>query len=205
MRGLIGWAVSMEADKELVALYSSAGKTEDEQRATTRLNEIDRDTRMAFHDPTHDATAQDFRKMARWVQSFAILSVVGALAAFAGILMVELWPSRIPKAKTIWRKVLCWMADYGPAALLVGSVGFLISFLPFQRAFEQYRALSNGIPNEKRLMDAMWGFSEIPDYMTGANGSVSTWTAITVALSALLVFVLVRRFYRMRRTAAKPA
>ncbi len=37
---------------------------------------------------------------------------------------------------------------------LVGSVGFLISFLPFQRAFEQYRALSNGLPNEKRLMDA---------------------------------------------------
>ena len=204
---LIGWAVSREADKELVALYSSAGKTEDEQRATTRLNEIDeRATKMRFaNNPTNDATAQDFRKMARWVQSFAILSVVGALAAFAGILMVELWPSRIPKAKTIWRKVLCWMADYGPAALLVGSVGFLISFLPFQRAFEQYRALSNGLPNEKRLMDAMWGFSEIPDYMTGANGSVSTWTAITVALSALLVFVLVRGFYRMRRAAAKPA
>ena len=54
-------------------------------------------------------------------------------------------------------------------------------------------------------MDAMWGFLEIPDYMTGANGSVSTWTAITVALSALLVFVLVRGFYRMRRAAAKPA
>ena len=52
---LIGWAVSREADKELVALYSSAGKTEDEQRATTRLNEIDeRATKMRVADEESD-------------------------------------------------------------------------------------------------------------------------------------------------------
>jgi len=204
---LIGWTVSRGADKELAALYASVGKTEDEQRAMARLNEIDeRAKEMRYaHNPAQGAAAQGFRKMARLVQSFAILCVVGAFAAFVGILMVELWPKRIPKAHPIWRKVPCWMADYGPAALLVGSVGFLISFLPFQRAFEEYRALSNGHPNEERLMDAMWGLLEIPEYMTGANGSVSTWTIITIALSALLLVVLVHGIYRTMRTVAKSA
>jgi hypothetical protein len=204
---LIGWAVSRKADKELAALYSSAGKTEDEQRAMARLNEIDQRAKEVqyAHNPAHSATAHDFRKMARLVQGFAILSIAGAFAAFVGILMVELWPKRIPKAHAIWRKAACRMADYGPAALLVGSVGFLISFLPFQHAFEEYRALSNGLPNQERLTDAMWGLLEIPEYMTGANASVSTWTIITIALTALLLFVLVRGLFRTRRTAADPA
>jgi tetratricopeptide (TPR) repeat protein len=204
---LIGWAVSRKADKELAALYSSAGKTEDEHRAMARLNEIDeRAKEMQYaHNPAHSATALDFRKMARLVQGFAILCIAGAFAAFVGILMVELWPNRIPKAHAIWRKAACRMADYGPAALLVGSIGFLISFLPFQHAFEEYRALSNGLPNQERLTDAMWGLLEIPEYMTGANASVSTWTIITIALIALLSFVLVRGLFRTRSTVAKPA
>jgi hypothetical protein len=204
---LIGWAVSRKADKELAALYSSAGKTEDEQRAMARLNEIDeRAKEMRYaHNPAHSATALDFRKMARLVQGFAILSIAGAFAAIMGILMVELWPNRILKAHAVWRKAACWMVDYGPVALLVGSVGFLISFLPFQHAFEEYRALSNGLPNQERLMDAMWGLLEIPEYMTGANASVSTWTIITIALSALLLFVLVRGFLHGRHAVAKPA
>jgi hypothetical protein len=41
--------------------------------------------------------------------------------------------------------------------------------------------------------------------MTGANASVSTWTIITIALTALLLFVLVRGLFRTRSTVAKPA
>ena len=54
-------------------------------------------------------------------------------------------------------------------------------------------------------MDAMWGLFEIPQFVTGVNAAVSTWTFVTAALSALLLFVLVRGFYRMRRNVAKPA
>jgi hypothetical protein len=80
-----------------------------------------------------------------------------------------------------------------------------VSFLPFQRAFEEYRAANYSLLNEEGLIDPMWGLFEIPRYLTGVNFAVSAWTVVTIALSALLLFVLVRGFYRMRRTVAKPA
>jgi hypothetical protein len=41
--------------------------------------------------------------------------------------------------------------------------------------------------------------------LTGGSFEVSVWTFVTIALSALLLFVLVRGFYRMRRPVAKAA
>jgi hypothetical protein len=58
------------------------------------------------------------------------------------------------------------------------------------------------IPNEERLMDALWGLSEIPEYVTGVNATVSIWTFVTVALTALVLFVLVRGFYPTSRAVA---
>jgi len=71
------------------------------------------------------------------------------------------------------------MADYAPATLLVAIGAFLMSFLPFQHAFAKYRASS---------------------YML-LNARVSIWAFVTIALAALLVFVLVRGIYRTRRAA----
>jgi hypothetical protein len=51
-------------------------------------------------------------------------------------------------------------------------------------------------------MDALWGLLEIPEYVTGVYAAVSIWTFVTVALTALLLFVLVRGFYRTRRAVA---
>jgi hypothetical protein len=116
--------------------------------------------------------------------------------------VLELWPSRIRNAPTIWRRVPCWLADYGPATLLVTDVAFLMSFLPFHCAFADYRASNYLLPNEERLMDALWGLWEIPNYVTGVYAAVSIWTFVTVALTALLLFVLVRCFYPTRRAVA---
>jgi hypothetical protein len=157
------------------------------------------------HDSADHARAQDFQREAVLVQGFGTLAVIAGLAALAGVLMLELRPSRIRKAHTIWRRVPCWLADYGPATLLVTSVAFLISFLPFQHAFAEYRASNYVVPNVERLMDAIWGLLEIPEYVTGVNAAVWIWTFVTAALTALLLFVLVRGFYGRRRAAANPA
>jgi hypothetical protein len=204
---LIAWTVSQRADKELAVLYSSAGKTDEEQRVTARLDQIEKrrkEMRLA-HNPARGARTQTFRREAILVESFGILCVVAAFGALAGVSMLELWPSRTQEAQPIWRKVPCWLADYGPATLLVASVAFLLSFLPFERAFAEYRASNYSLPNQGRLMESMWGLLEVPRYLTGVNFAVSVWTIVTVALSTLLLFVLVRVFYRVRRTLAKPA
>ena len=80
-----------------------------------------------------------------------------------------------------------------------------MSFLPFQRAFEEYRASNYSLLNEEGLMEPIWGLMEIPRYLTGVNFAVSVWTIVTIALSTLLLFVLVRGLYRMRRTVSKAA
>jgi hypothetical protein len=204
---VIAWSVSRRANKEMAVLYSSLGKTEDERRATLRVEQIDSSFQglRPGHDSADHERAQTFQREALLVQGFGILAVIAVLAALAGVLMLELWPSRIRNAQTISRRVPCWLADYGPTTLLVASVAFLMSFLPFQRAFEEYRASNYALLNEERLLDSMWGLLEIPQYVTGVNAAVSIWTFVTVALSALLLFVLARGFYRMRRTVAKPA
>jgi hypothetical protein len=120
-------------------------------------------------------------------------------------LMLELWPRRIRNAHAIWWRAICLTSDYAPIILLASCGAFLISFLPFQHAFEEYRASSYSLLNEERVMESMWGLLEIPQSVTGVNFAVSIWTFVTIALSALLLFVLVRGFYRTRRTAAKPA
>ncbi len=202
---LIAWTISQRADKALAVLYSRVGKTEDEQRATARLNEIDElRKKMRFvHNPARGEGTQTFRTDAILVEGFGILCVVAALGAMAGVLMLELWPGRIQTAQPTWRKVSCWLADYGPATLLAASVAFLLSFLPFERAFAEYRASNYSLPNQERLMESVWGLLEIPQSVTGVNAAVSIWTFVTVALSALLLFVLVRSLYKIRRTVTK--
>jgi hypothetical protein len=197
---LIAWVLSRNANKEMAVLYSSSGKTEDERRVTTRLDQIEERVKemRLLHNPATSAGEQTFRRKAILVQGFGTLAVVAGFAALAAILLLELFPRRIRSAKSIWRRAASLVADYAPAVVLIACSAFLVSFLPFQRVIAEYRGSNHVLPNEERLMDAMWGLFEIPQYVTGVNAAVSTWTFVTVALSALFLFVLVRGFYRMR-------
>jgi hypothetical protein len=133
------------------------------------------------------------------------LAVIAGLAALAGVLMLELCPQPDPKCTH----------DFAQRALLVGRLRSsdangdgtsLPDEFPavssFHHAFAEYRASNYVIPNEERLMDALWGLSEIPEYVTGVNATVSIWTFVTVALTALVLFVLVRGFYPTSRAVA---
>jgi len=204
---LIGLAIARSANKEMANLYEAPDKTEDAQRVAKRLEQIEgriQESRRALN-LSRNARAQAFRKEAVFVQAFGTLSVLAAFATLAGILLLELWPGRIRNAKTIWRRAACWAADYAPTTLLVASGAFLVSFLPFQSAFEEYRTSNFVFGDEQVLTDAMWSLFEIPSHVAGVDGAVELWYFVTIALSALLVIVLARGFYRMRRAAAKPA
>jgi hypothetical protein len=204
---LIGLAIARSANKEMANLYEAPDKTEYAQRVAKRLEQIEgriQESRRALN-LSRNARAQAFRKEAVFVQAFGTLSVLAAFATLAGILLLELWPGRIRNSRTIWRRAACWAADYAPATLLVACGAFLVSFLPFQSAFEEYRTSNFVLGDEQVLTDAMWSLFEIPSHVAGVDGAVELWYFVTIALSVLLFIVLARGFYRMRRAATKPA
>jgi len=201
---LIGMAISRSADKELADFYSSTGNAKDARRAALRVEQIDERARSMRpgHDPATRAQAQAFQREGLLVQGFGTLCVIAGFAALAGILLLELRPPRIRNAKTIWRRALCWIADYAPATFLVASAAFLMSFLPFQRAFAEYRSSSYVLANHERFMEALGDLNGIPDYVMGVNARVLIWAFVTIALTALFLFVLVTGIFRARRAAS---
>ena len=204
---LIALTISMSANKRLADLFASSARPQDARRVALRLDEIERSVQemRLGSGPGGRAREQAFRREAMLLQGFGILAVLSGLAALASVLLLEMWPGRMRNAQTRWRRALCWMADYAPATLLVAIGAFLMSFLPFQHAFAEYRASSYMLLNDERLMGAMWSLMEIPEYVMGVNARVSIWAFVTIALVALLVFVLVRGIYRPRRAASNPA
>ena len=204
---LIGMAISQSADKKLADFYLSTGHAEEARRAASRVEQIDERARSMRpgHDPAARAQAQAFQWEGMLVQGFGTLGVIAGFAALAGILLLELWPSRMRNAKTIWRRALCWIADYAPATLLVASAAFLMSFLPFQHAFAEYRSSSYVLANHERLVEALGDLNGIPDYVMGVNARVLIWAFVTIALTALLLFVLAKGIFRARHAASKPA
>jgi hypothetical protein len=205
---LIGLAIARNANKAMTKLYQESGRAEDARRAATRLEQIDeqsKEMRRAFN-PSRSARAVALRKEATLVQGFGILVVIAGIAALSTILLLELWRGRVQRAKSFWRRATCLVADFAPATLLVACGAFLVSFLPFQSVFEEYRSSSLPLGEERVLTDAMGSLLRIPDYVVGDDNAVALWTFVTIALSALLLFVLARGFYRMRRGAsATPA
>ena len=201
---LIALAISKSANKGLADLLASSARPQDARRVALRLDEIERSVQgmRPRGDPRGRSGGAGFPE-----RGYAAPGIRPSSRArrTRGVLLLEMWPGRMRNAQTRWRRALCWMADYAPATLLVAIGAFLMSFLPFQHAFAEYRASSYMLLNDERLMGAMWGLMEIPEYVMGVNARVSIWAFVTIALAALLVFVLVRGIYRTRRAASNPA
>jgi len=60
------------------------------------------------------------------------------------------------------------------------------------------------LKNASRRRCGVLGLVEVPNYVTSVKAAVSIWTFVTVALTALLLFLVVGGFYRTRRTATNP-
>ncbi len=205
---LIALTISMSANKRLADLFASSARPQDARRVALRLDEIERSVKgmRPRGDPGGRSGGElAFRREAMLLQGFGILAVLSGLAALASVLLLEMWPGRMRNAQTRWRRALCWMTDYAPATLLVAIGAFLMSFLPFQHAFAEYRASNYVLLNDERLMGLMWGLLEIPEYVMGVNARVLIWAFVTIALTALLLFVLVKGIFRATHAASKPA
>ncbi len=204
---LIALSLARNAEREMVDLYSNAGRAEETEKATAQREKIEaRMLEMRWgSDPDAGARVKRFRREATIVQVSAILGLASGLGALAGILWLEFRPGKRAKQQAIWRQVPCWAADYAPAAFLAASGAFLLSFLPYQRALAEYRASNYRVIDQERLMDALWSLISFPEAVLGVDAAVAFWASVTIALSALLLIVLVRSFYRTRRATANPA
>jgi hypothetical protein len=206
---IIGLGAAQQAEQELVDIYSSTSNTQGARSVALRLAQIEGRVQgmQAWHDPAvprskghvGDINASEvrmarFRKEATLVQVFGALAAIAGIAALAAILLLELWPRKI--RKPILRRAACWTVDSAPAMLLAASGGFLVSFLPFQRAFAEYRAANDVLSGHERFIEALSGLGQIPYYMLGAYGHVTIWSFATIALTALLLFVVARGIYR---------
>ena len=120
---------------------------------------------------------------------------MAGFAAFAGILLLELWPAKFRSRKTSWRRVVCWAADYAPATSLVASGALLLSFLPCARAFSEYRTSTVGLSTQEAL-EALWG--GMPHNGLRAEYALLIWSFIAVALAAFAIFIVARSSYRPR-------
>jgi hypothetical protein len=203
---LIGFSISRGADEKLAALYSSAGREQDAQNVRSRIQRIDDRIQAARHggDSYDYAVSRSYRRVGLLVQVFGMLGVLAVFLALGSILLLELWPWWTRSEDTLWRRCLRWTAASAPVAFLASSAAFLLSFLPFQRALTDYRNSAFLYQDRQRVMDAFWGLVEVPQYFSGDDG-LGLWTFVTVALTALLLFVIARGIYRTKHTAPTPA
>lgn len=195
---LIGLSLERDANRKLAELYTSAGRTADAQRAGSRVEQLE-ERQAGFRDRARarDARQQAYFRAGILVQGFAILAVLAGFSALAGILLLELWPASYRNRQMSWRRTLCWAADYAPVTSLVAGGALLLSFLPYARAFSEYRTSATGISGQEVFAEALSGFTPW-DPGAQAERAIWIWSIVTVTLATLAIFIVGRSIYRAR-------
>jgi len=203
---LIGIVVEHSAQVGLTELYASEGKAEEARVANSKVGELDRAVKGFNRDnPRRAEQIQTLQWEAAFVQGFGILGGIAGLAVILGILELELRSGKNRNRTSVWRRVMCLVSDYAPAALLLASGAFVVCFLPFQRALADFRASAFLPADERRITDALWSLIEVPQYMLGDDAAVAFWSFITITLSVLAISIVVWSWHRTRRAAINPA
>ena len=200
---LIGLAMARDANQERVKFYTSAGRTADAQKAGLRIQQID--GTLATLRPGHEGYGreQTFRRWGILLQGSAGLALISGFAGLAAILLLDLLLTGFGNRRTLWRRAVCWTADYAPATFLLSSGAFLLSFLPYAHFFSECFSWSNGLRNEYLISDALIGLTAVPSYLLGPDGSIVIWFSGLGSLAVLAVFIVGRGIYRARRMQAK--
>jgi len=135
------------------------------------------------------------------VEISALLIVAAVLVAGLGIALFEIWPA-IGKRSTATRQVLSYVTDFAPAAVLLASAAFVLSFLPYAGAMAAFRGGSGGRSDVLQLSTAFWSLDGAARSLAGPSTEVLGWTLLTVVLSVAAALILARMAYRgMRKTA----
>lgn len=204
---LIGVAISRMADKQFAEIYTAEGRLEEARRATAHGDELQQlaRKRAGRDEAGRTARIRGFERQAALVQGAVILGGIALLCAVVGILSLEVWRSK-PAAQTgLWRRVLCFAADWAPVTLLVASGAFVVCFLPFQKVLADFRVSGFQHADEMRISDAMWSLVMVPEHVLGTDAGVTFWSAVTITLSAIVVFIVAWSIYRGRRQQTGPA
>ena len=201
---LAGLTLERDAARELGQLYRSAGRIADAEKAAAQMEQLDQ----RFSELNETLAANGFSRMVDFrgwgllIQGLGIFLILVLAVVFAALLVLELAPARLTASRWWWRKAACSAADYLPAAVLVLTSAFLLSFLPYARVFLDYRSAAEPLSREHHLVEALWGLGAFPVRVLSSNYEVWFWLAVTVALSALAVFLVARGLYRWRRVPA---
>lgn len=203
----IGVAISRMADKQFAEIYTAEGKPEEARSATAHGDELEQATRHRFgrDDAGRAARARTFERQAAIVQGSVILGGLALLCAVVGIFGLEVWRDRPAAQPRLWRRVLCFAADWAPVALLVASGAFLVGFLPFQKVLADLRVSNFQPTDEMRIGEAMFSLATVPERVLGMDAAVTFWSAVTYTLSAIVVGMVAWGVYRARRVQTKPA
>jgi uncharacterized membrane protein len=116
-------------------------------------------------------------------------------------LILEFWPRSFPRRHDVWQRVLCRTADLAPSSLFFLCAIFLLSYLPFARLFAGYRAQEGSNATFRHLTSTYWQLIQFRSSLQFFLEGSLIWWILTVGLSALGVFVIVRGIYRSRPAA----
>ena len=199
---MIALSLMKNAEREMIVLYSNAGRSQDAANVTAALAKTEaRVDGMRWDIPGAFERHYRFQRYANVVQISAIAGVVAGLSALIGILFLEFRVGARGIRPSLFRKACFWAADFAPACFLAACGTFLLAYLPYQFLLAEYRASNFQMRDQEKVMDAIWGLLAFPQGLLGVNAAVAFWMILTVSLTALLLFLIARWLYRMKRPA----
>lgn len=140
---LVGIDVSRQALRELHALYTGAGRSEEVQAVALHLQKIDSLRKDMLQRSSHSVSDPGYVKLFRQavvVQFSVVFMILCGLLTVISLLALELRAFLPGTKRTLSGRLMCLMVDYFPSALLALSLIFLLTFRPFAQHFEQFRA-----------------------------------------------------------------
>jgi hypothetical protein len=198
----LGLDVSRRATRELRDFYQRLGKADQSQEAAKRLHLIDdrRDSLMHSFRPMGELRLHALERSALQVQLSAILALLLAVVAAVCLVALE-WRSRKSAARKLWlRRVVCLAADWVPATLLVACASLVWFFRPYAEILQSARSVTSAsaawhtmhFEGLYTLYSTLWALRE-------PSTAFHFWQAITCALVALALFILVRGLFQLKR------
>ncbi len=189
--------VSRQANEELRNLYSATGRPREASDASARLQELESRHRTQGSLP-YLAETKTVRLEASLFQSSAILLFVCGVLVALSFLLLEIRPRSFPQRRAVWQRILCRTADSAPAAFLLLSCAFFVSFLPIAHQFARYRSANISIDAFREIRGTLWGLVEVPSSVENTLDAPLFWWLVTTVLVIRAVLLLFRLFTRTR-------
>jgi len=194
--------VELKCLTELEVLYKSEGRDQDTPTAAEKLAQLKKAqiARASFLE-THYSWIASFRWKAFAVQISALaLLFLGPISALS-LVVLEIAVS-FPRANLgLLRGWTCFVVDYAPFVLLATSVTLLLFYRPFVHAFDTFRSGDLALTSQGGFVFLLYSlrFASPMNFEVGV--SPFFWLLMTIALSCLALFILLRPFWKRRAAA----